>query len=36
MNAKMTKQKIIEVLGGNNKCICPTTDCVVDMIGMNR
>ena len=35
MNAEMTKQKIIEVLGKNNNCTYPTTGCVVDVENMN-
>jgi hypothetical protein len=31
----MAKQKIIEVLGENNKCAYPTTVCVVDVDNMN-
>lgn len=29
MNAKMTKQKIIEFLGNINNCTSPTTVCAV-------
>ena len=35
MNAKMTKQKIIEVSGNNKNCTYPTTVCGVGKVNMN-
>lgn len=36
MNAKIAKQKIIEVFGKNKNCTYPTTVCAVDVENMNR
>jgi hypothetical protein len=35
MKAKMTKQKIIRVLGNNRNCTYPTTVCAVDVNDTN-
>ncbi len=35
MNAKVTEQKIIRVVGNNKNCTYPTTACAVDVDDMN-